>query len=92
MNGSTRYDYRRVSHFDGLAGVEGDYSDNATLSGRLVKDTLIYKNSREMHSVWIRVQDPTTSLWSMYEVNLFASAGGARITVWVNTIEEKISY
>jgi len=50
MNGSTRYDYRRVSHFDGAAGVEGDYSDNATLSGRLVKDALIYKNSREMHT------------------------------------------
>lgn len=86
------YDFRRFSAYDGGGASEGVYSDGATLSGPDIKDTEIYDRSREMHWVVIRIQNPDTQLWSTYEVRLFPSGGISRVLVWVNTIEEDVSY
>ena len=90
-NGPTYIDYKVLSHYD-VTSHDGVQYSNRLISSSLAIDTTIFNNAREMHKTWIRVQDPDTSLWSMYEVNLFSSAGGARVTIWVNTIEEGISY
>lgn len=92
MNAAVQYDYRRFAAFNGDGATEGDYSDNATLTGELIKDTLVYNNTREMHWVLIRVQNPESMLWSAYEVRLFFSSAGARATIWVNALEEEVSY
>lgn len=53
-------------------------------------DTAIYSASNEMNRTWIRQQDPETKLWSMHEIDLFASAGRARVTIFVYLIYENI--
>ena len=89
---SVRYDYRRFTSYDGLGGTQGSFLDNGLLTGRIDGDDDIYNNSREFHNVWIRVQNPVSTLWSLYEIKLYPSAAGARITIWVNVIEEEVTY
>lgn len=90
--GPIRYDFRRLSGVDGGAAMEGSYADFATLNGSLIIDTPIYNNSREMHWVMVRIQNPDTNLWSLFEIRHFVSGAGARATIWVSTIEENVSY
>jgi len=87
-----KYDYRRFTSYDGLGGTQGQFTDDGSLTTRTPGDDAIYQNSREMHRAWIRIQNPASTLWSLYEVNLYPSANGARTTVWVNVIEEGVSY
>lgn len=69
-------DIRRASIYDG-ASIDSQTNDNLTISGVFVVDDLIYSQSQEMHWTRIRQQEPSTGLWSMCEIRIFSSRGGA---------------
>lgn len=91
-NGPTYCDYKIVSFYDNAAYQDRYFGDNTLFNTMVTIDATIFNTTREMHTSRIRVQDPETLLWSMYEVILFSSANGARTTVWVNVICEEIDY
>lgn len=72
--------------------VETLTMNNTTISGRTVLDEIVYTMSQESHSMLIRQQNPATKLWSLCEVHSFLSAGGARVSVWVQWSEYDVSY
>lgn len=74
-------DIRRVSIYDSAMDVQTN--NNFTISANLVLDDIIYTQSQEMHWIRIRLQDPTSKLWSMCEIRTFASQGGARTSICV---------
>ncbi|WP_270739276.1 hypothetical protein [Massilioclostridium coli] len=74
-------DIRRVSIYDSAIDVQTN--NNTTISSNLVLDDIVYTQSQEMHWMRIRMQDPTSKLWSMCEVRTFASQGGARTSICV---------
>lgn len=84
-------DIRRTSIYDG-SSIESQTNNNATISGTLVIDDLIYSMSQEMHWTRIRQQDPDSGLWSMCEVRTFASQGGARTSVCVEWFYTNASF
>ncbi|SDN04633.1 hypothetical protein SAMN04488502_1111, partial [Dendrosporobacter quercicolus] len=88
---SITVDIKRSSQYD--SAVEGTSLNGVTLTPTSVQlDSLIYSNSNEMHRTWIRQQDPDTSLWSLYEIDLFASVAGARTSIWVYLIYENADF
>ena len=84
-------DIRRASIYSG-ASIDTQTNDNLTISNVFVVDDLIYSQSEEMHWTRIRMQDPSTSLWSMCEIRIFASRGGARTSVCVNWLYTGASF
>jgi hypothetical protein len=83
-------DVKRSTQYDST--VEGQQWDNYTLSETLNIDQTIYSNSNEIHRTRLRQQDPTTGLWSLCDIKLFMSNGGARTTLWIEWIEMNASY
>ena len=83
-------DIRRVSIYDGAIDVQTN--NNTTISVNLVLDDIVYTQSQEMHWMRIRLQDPTSKLWSMCEVKTFASQGGARSTICVEWFYTGVSF
>mgnify|MGYP007025136971 CR=1 FL=1 len=84
-------DIRRVSIYDG--GVfDIQTNDNTTITGRLVLDDIVYNRSREMHWMNIRVQDPSTSLWSMCVVRTVCSTNGSRTSICVEWLYTDASF
>ena len=75
-------DIRRTSIYDG-ASIESQTFNNTTISTAVVVDDTVYSNSQEMHWMRIRQRDPATNLWSMCQINTFASQGGARTSVCI---------
>ena len=84
-------DIRRASIYDG-ASIDSQTNDNLTISGVFVVDDLIYSQSQEMHWTRIRQQEPSTGLWSMCEIRIFSSRGGARTSVCVNWLYTGASF
>ena len=84
-------DIRRTSIYN-ASTIETLTMNNTAVSGRTVLDEIVYTLSQETHSMLIRQQDPTTKLWSLCEVHSFLSAGGARVSVWVQWTEYDVSY
>jgi len=84
-------DMKRATQYDG-GSIEGSTYNNYSLASFQTFDSLIYTDSREMHRIWIRQQDPETTLWSLHEIKTFSSNGGARTTVWVYLVESGVSY
>ncbi len=78
-------DIRRTSIY-GLSAIETQTNNNTTISGTIVLDDLVYSNSEETHWMRIRQQDPSTKLWSLCDVRTFASAGGARTSIYIQWI------
>ncbi|WP_394524610.1 hypothetical protein [Lacrimispora sp. JR3] len=89
VSGSVLIDLKRSSQYDGT--IDASTLNNYTLSSIQSLDSIVYNSSREMHRVWLRQQDPDTSLWSLYEIDTFSSASGARTTVWVYLIESDVT-
>jgi hypothetical protein len=83
-------DLKRSSQFD-TTGVDAFTRDNFTLSASLDIDTIVFNSSREMHRTWLRQQNPVTGLWSLHEIDLFASNGSARVTIWIYQIFTNVS-
>jgi hypothetical protein len=76
--------YRYTDH---IGGVEAFSRDQYTLTpSSLSVDPTIYSTSNETNITMLRQQDPNTLLWSLYSIEMFASAGGAITTVWVNQL------
>ena len=75
-------DIRRMSIYD-LGAFDIQANDNTQISSRLVLDDIVYNQSREMHWIRIRIQNPTTMLWSMCEIRTFVSGNGSRTSVCV---------
>lgn len=84
-------DIRRTSIYN-ASTIETLTMNNTAVSGRTVLDEIVYTLSQETHSMLIRQQDPTTKLWPLCEVHSFLSAGGARVSVWVQWTEYDVSY
>lgn len=74
-------DIRRFSAYDGA--TEAQTNNNVTISSSLTIDEIVYTMSQEMHWIRMRIQDPTTKLWSMCEIRTFASQNASRTTIWV---------
>lgn len=74
------------------SSIEGERLDNHKLSSAENFDTTIYNQSNEIHSVFIRQQDPVTGLWSLCRVDTFFSEQGARVTSRVEWIEANVLY
>lgn len=87
---SVLIDLKRSSQYD-TTTTDAFTRDNYMLSASLDIDTIIYNSSREMHRTWLRQLDPFSGLWSLNEIDLFASNGNARITIWVYPIYTDIS-
>jgi hypothetical protein len=84
--GTVPADVKKFSQFD-TTQVDSSSWDNAAFTETpTVIDTMVYGRSNEFHVTRIRQQDPSTGLWSLYEVNLFSSASDARVNVWVKRI------
>lgn len=82
-------DIKRSAQYDSSA--EGQSLNNFSLTTNAQNlDSGIINISNEMHRTWIRQQDPATFLWSMYEVDLFVSKAGARVSVCVYLIYEDV--
>jgi hypothetical protein len=91
-SGNVLADVKKFSQFDG-AGMDSDSWDNTRFTTTpTVIDAVVYDRSSERHITRIRQQDPETGLWSVHEVSLFTSAGGARTNVWVQEIATGLSY
>ncbi len=84
-------DIRRTSIY-GLGTIEVQTNNNVTITGRLSLDDIIYSQSEETHWMRIRMQNPTTKLWSMCEVRTFASQGGARTSVIVEWLYTGVTF
>lgn len=87
----TYVDYRRATIYDS-GGVEASYASNQLINSVTLIDSVVYSNSRETHRTFVRVQDPSTLLWSTYDINNFSSLNGARVDAWVTVIREQGSY
>ncbi|MEQ2441437.1 collagen-like protein [Solibaculum intestinale] len=74
-------DIRRVSIYDG--SIDYQTNNNVTISTNLVLDDTVFTQSQEMHWTRIRLQNPTSKLWSMCEIRTFASQGGERTSICV---------
>ena len=74
-------DIRRTGIYD--TTVRSQTNDSTAISGSVVLDDILYSSSQEIHWMWIRQQDPDSSLWSMCKVTTFASAQGARTSICV---------
>ena len=76
-------DIRRTTIYGG-GTIEVQTFNNTTITARTVIDDLVYDQSDETHWTRFRIQDPATLLWSMCEVETFASNLGARPSLCVN--------
>ena len=83
-------DIRRVSIYDGA--IDAQTNNNTTISAALVLDDIVYSQSQEMHWMRIRQRDPTTQKWSLCEVRLFPSLGGARTSVCVEWLYTDVTF
>ncbi|MBS6366915.1 MAG: hypothetical protein KH420_06150, partial [Clostridiales bacterium] len=83
-------DIRRVSIYDGA--IDFQTNNNTTISATLVLDDIVYTQSQEMHWIRLRLQNPTSKLWSMCEVRTFASQGGARTSICVEWLYTGASF
>ena len=84
-------DIRRVSIYDG--GVfDIQTNDNTTITTRMVLDDTLFSHSREMHWVNIRIQNPSTGLWSMCVVRTFCSLNGSRTSICVDWLYTGVSF
>lgn len=85
-------DIKKFAQYNATASDSGT-NDNYTLTSNfLTIDSNSYYSSNEYHVTRIRQQDPETNLWSLCDVHLFASSGGARVDVWVEWKGEGLSY
>lgn len=89
---SNRVDMKRSTQW-GTVYVEGSTIDDMLITSNYQSiDTIVYNQSVEMHKIWIRLKDYSdTDIWSIYEVNCFCSANGARTDIWVNPIYQGYS-
>lgn len=83
----------RVGSVWGIAASDGSSIDDTILAQtNTLLDTIVYDNSNETHMTWIRQRDPDTGLWNMYEVRLYASANGARVSVGVCRVYNDVTF
>lgn len=84
-------DLRRTTIYDGST-IETQTLNGSSISASIAIDGTMYTNSQETHNMRIRQQDPVTKLWSMYEINSFLSAGGARCSIRIQRSEYDVAY
>jgi len=91
-SGTVVADVKSLSQYDG-SGLNSTSFDNTTFTTTpTALDATIYKNSNEYLDTRIRQQDPTTGLWSIYEVATLVSDNGARVNTWVTPIATGLSF
>ncbi len=84
-------DIRRTSIY-GLETIEVQTNNNVTISGRFSLDDIVYSQSEETLWMHIRMQNPTTNLWSMCEMHTFASQGRIGTSVIVEWLYTGVTF
>jgi hypothetical protein len=82
-NGDILADVKKFAQYNATPVDSVNFDNTTFTTAPTVIDNIVYSNSNEYHVTWIRQQDPSTGLWNLYAVKLFASAGGSRTNVWV---------
>jgi hypothetical protein len=82
-----KFSQYNTNNIDAMAWDNTSFTTSPTLL-----DAIVYSRSNEHHVTRIRQQDPATGQWSLHEVHLFTSDGGARTNVWVQEIAEGLTF